>query len=295
MHKEKTLIVGAGPIGLACAISAKRRGLDPLVIDSGAIVNSILHFPVGMGFFTSPELLEIGGHPFPCSAEKPTREEALMYYRGVVRSEGIHIKTFTRLLSAERTDGGIHCRLSTDVSRLHPSEDGSQAQDAGERTELVAERLILATGYYDNPNLLGIPGEDSPNVSHYFDEAHPSSGLNVVVVGGRNSAVETALLLFRAGANVTLVYRGDTFLESVKYWIRPDIENRIQAGEIQARLGAQVSRIDEKNVFVLNAAGEEESLNADRVYLMTGFHPDYELFKSIGISLDPATGAASTR
>ena len=293
MHKEKALIVGAGPIGLACAISAKRRGLDPLVIDSGAIVNSILHFPVGMGFFTSPELLEIGGHPFPCSAEKPTREEALMYYRGVVRSEGIRVRTFTRLLTVERTDHGHRCVLNTDVSRLHPSESGSQTQEVGERTELVAERLILATGYYDNPNLLGIPGEDSPNVSHYFDEAHPSSGLNVVVVGGRNSAVETALLLFRAGANVTLVYRGDFFLESVKYWIRPDIENRIKAGEIKTRLGAQVSRIDEKNVFVLNAAGEEESLNADRVYLMTGFHPDYELFKSIGISLDPATGAAS--
>ena len=293
MDKENALIVGAGPIGIACAISAKRRGIDPLVIDSGALVNSILHFPVGMTFFTTPELLEIGGHPFPCSAEKPTREEALMYYRGVVRSEGIRVKTFTRLLTAERTDSGFQCGLSTDVTRRHPSRSESQGEKSGERVQLFTERLILATGYYDNPNLLGIPGEDLTHVSHYFDEAHTCTGLNVVVVGGRNSAIEAALLLFRAGAHVTLVYRGEKFLDSVKYWIKPDIENRIKSGEIRARLGAEVTGIDRKTVDVLNADGKEESLKADHVYLMTGFHPDFALFRSIGIELDSTTRAAS--
>jgi thioredoxin reductase (NADPH) len=292
MDRENTLIVGAGPIGLACAISAKRRGIDPLVIDSGAIVNSILHYPVGMAFFTTPELLEIGGHPFPCAAEKPTREEALMYYRGVVRSEGIRVQTFTRLLTAEPTDGAIRCELDTDFTRQHPSR-GSLIAGTGERKELVVERLVLATGYYDNPNLLGVPGEHLPHVRHYFDEAHPCSGLNVVVVGGRNSAIEAVLLLFRAGARTTLVYRGDHFVNSVKYWIKPDIENRIKAGEIDARLGAEVIRFEPGTVTIRTADGREEVLPADRVYVLTGFHPDFDLFRQIGIELDPETLAAS--
>lgn len=292
MGTENTLIVGAGPIGLACAISAKRRGIDPLVFDSGAIVNSILHFPIGMTFFTTPELLEIGEHPFPCAGEKPTREEALMYYRGVVRSEEIRVRTYTRLVAAERMDDAIHCKLETDVARRHPSRGITATATQAERSSLVVERLILATGYYDNPNELGIPGERLPHVSHYFDEAHSSSGRTVVVVGGRNSAVEAALLLFRAGAKSTLVYRGTHFVDSVKYWIKPDIENRIKAGEIDARLGAQVLRIEHQSVVVRNSEGVEEELPADRVYLLTGYHPDYELFRSIGIELDPTTREA---
>jgi len=290
MSKEDTLIVGAGPIGLACAISALRRGRDPLVIDSGAMVNSIQHYPIGMSFFTTPELLEIGGHPFPCAGEKPTREEALMYYRGVVRAERIRVQTFTKLMTAQKVGGEIVCELELDVNRQHPSVSRAKAATRACASELSVNRLVLATGYYDHPNTLDVPGEDLPHVRHYFDEAHPSSGLDVVVIGGKNSAIEAALQLFRAGAKTTLVYRGDEFSNSVKYWIKPDIENRIKAGEIQAYLGAEVISFAERSVTIRPAAGPARKLPADRVYALTGFHPDVDLFRRIGIDIDANTG-----
>jgi bacillithiol disulfide reductase len=271
---ENTVIVGAGPIGLAAAISAKRRGIDPLVIDAGAVVNSIVHYPIGMAFFTTPELLEIGGHPLVCAAAKPTREEAMMYYRGVVRTEGIRTRTYTRLVGARRENGGIRCDL-----------ESAQGADC-----VRCQRMVLATGYYDQPNLLGVPGEDLPHVSHYFDEAHRSYGRDVVVIGGRNSAVEAALELYRAGARTTLVYRGSSFPSSVKYWIKPDIENRIARGEVAARLGATVERFEERAVIIRNAAGAEEALPADRVYALTGFKPDTDLFRRIGIEIAEGDG-----
>lgn len=271
---EDTIIVGAGPIGIACAISARRCGVDPLVIDAGAIVNSIVLYPIGMGFFTTPELLEIGGHPFVASGQKPTREEALKYYRGVVRTEGIRVRPYTKLLDAERMDDeGIVCTLET----------------AAGISYVRCGRLVLATGYYGHPNLMGVPGESLPHVERYFDEAHRSYGLDVVVIGGRNSAVEAALELFRAGASVTLVYRRDTFPASVKYWVRPDIENRIARGEIAARMGATVLRIDPGSITIRNAAGETETIPADRIFALTGFRPDAALFRRIGIELDPET------
>src|SRR5687768_8398167 len=273
MRHEGTIIVGAGPIGLAVAISAKRRGGQPLVIDAGAIVNSIVRYPVQMGFFTTPELLEIGGHPLVCAAGKPTREEALMYYRGVVRAEGIRVATYTRLVSAA-SDGRIVCET-----------DGIRGPE-----RLSCDRLVLATGYYDNPRPLGVPGEELPHVSHYFDEAHRSIGLDAVVIGGKNSAAEAALLLFRAGARVTLVYRGTVFPPSLKYWVRPDLENRIAAGEIAARLGSVVERITPRTVVIQGPDGAEESLPADRVFALIGYRPDTELFRRIGIEIDDATG-----
>jgi thioredoxin reductase (NADPH) len=270
---EDPLIVGAGPIGLACAISAKRRGLDPLLIDAGALVNSIVHYPVGMTFFTTPELLEIGGHPFACAGAKPTREEALKYYRGIARAEGLRVRTYTRLLGARAAGGLVQCDL----------------ESAAGRTGAACRRLVLATGYYDHFNPLGVSGEDLPHVSHRFDEAHRSYGLDVVVVGGKNSAIEAALELYRAGAHVTLVYRRDVFKPTVKYWLKPDIENRITAGEIAARFGAAVVRIEPHQVVVRLANGREERLAADRVYALTGYHPDFDLFRKIGIELDPET------
>lgn len=268
-------IVGAGPIGLACAISARRRGIDPLVIDGGSLVHSIVRYPIGMTFFTTPDRLEIGGHPLTCAGQKPTREEALKYYRGVVRTEGLRVRTHTRLVGAGRRDGGIAAEVVT----------------AAGVERLPCRRLVLATGYFDHPNLLGVPGEDLPHVSHYFDEPHRGFGFDVVVIGGKNSAAEAALELFRAGARVTLVYRGGEFPPTVKYWIRPDIENRIAAGEIAARFGATVTRIEPPPgpVVIRRADGTEERLPAARVYALTGYHPDFDLFRHIGITLDPET------
>lgn len=271
---EAALIAGAGPIGLSCAIAAKRRGIDPLVVDGGAIANSIVRYPIGMVFFTTPERLEIGGHPLSCFGVKATRDEALAYYRGVVRAEGIRVRTYTRLVSGERDGNAVRCALRTRV---------------GDET-VTCDRLVLATGYFDHPNLLGVPGEDLPHVSHHFDEPHRSYGLDVVVIGGKNSAVEAALRLFRAGARVTLVHRRPEFSASVKYWLLPDLLNRIKFGEIAARLGAQVVEITERDVVVSRADGEEERLPADRVYALIGYHPDLSLFRSIGIEHDPLTG-----
>jgi thioredoxin reductase (NADPH) len=273
MPQTSVLIAGAGPIGLACAISAKRHGHTPLVIDAGLLANSVVHYPVGMSFFTTPDKLEIGDHPLVCAGQKPTREEALKYYRGVARAEGLVVRPFARLSTARRANGRLLCQLET---RL-----GSDTVEC--------ETLVLATGYYDNPNRLGVPGEDLPHVHHYFDEPHRGVGQQVVVVGGGNSAVEAALELYRAGARVTIVARGPTLKPTVKYWLQPDIQNRIEAGEIAARLGAQVTAIEPDAVRIRNAAGTVERLPADRVYTLIGFHPDFELFRRIGITLHPKT------
>ncbi len=266
MQHEAAIIAGAGPIGLACAISAKRRGIDPLVIDAGALANSIVRYPINMTFFTTPERLEIGNHPLVCAGAKATREEALKYYRGVARAEGLRVCSFTKLMGKNEVE--------TQVGR----------------EPISCDKLVLATGYFDHVNTLNVPGEDLPHVRHYFDEAHLSYGQDVVVIGGKNSAVEAALQLFRAGARVTIVYRGPAWPKSVKYWLLPDLENRIKAGEIQARLGSQVVEITARDVLVRGALGNEERVPAARVYPLIGFHPDFALFKRIGVAFDPETG-----
>lgn len=273
LPSEAAVIAGAGPIGLACAISARRHGVDPLVIDAGAIVESIVRYPIGMVFFTTPERLEIGEHPLVSAGAKPTREEALKYYRGVARAERLRVRTYTRLVGATRRDGRLELELDT---RLGPAR-------------LATDRVVLATGYFDHPNRLLVPGEDLPHVSHYFDEAHRSFGLDVVVIGGKNSAVEAALQLFRAGARVTLVYRGTQLPASVKYWLKPDFENRVKAGEIAAWLGATVERITATAVAIRRGDGQPETIAADRVYALTGFHADTELFRRLAIAFDGAT------
>lgn len=280
MHNNKfedTIIAGGGPIGLACAISARRCGIDPLIVEAGAVADSIVRYPIGMGFFTTPELLEIGGHPFVSASQKPTREEALKYYRGIVRADRLRVRTYTRLVTAKRTGDVISCTLSTATGDI----------------SIGCKRLVLATGYFGEPNLMNVPGESLPFVAHYFDEPHLSFGLDVVVIGGRNSAVEAALELFRAGARVTLVYRGTEFPESVKYWVKPDIENRIKAGEISARLGATVLSMEPEAVIIRTSNGMEEKIHADRVYALTGFRADFALFRRLGIELDPETQRAT--
>lgn len=275
--REPAVIVGAGPIGLACAISARRHGVDPLVLDAGAVANSIVRYPVGMVFFTTPERLEIGGHPLVTSGAKPTREEALKYYRGVARAEGLRIRTYVRVVGGTRRTGQIDLELAT---RLGPER-------------LAGDRVVLATGYFDHPNRLGVPGEDLPHVSHYFDEAHRSFEQDVVVIGGKNSAVEAALQLFRAGARVTLVYRRPELPPSVKYWLKPDLLNRVKAGEIAVRFASTVECITATEVVIRSADGTSERVRADRVYALTGFHADTELFQRLGIAFDAETARPS--
>lgn len=246
------------------------------MIDAGAVANSILHYPVGMTFFTTPERLEVGNHPVVSSGARPTREEALKYYRGVARAEGLRVRTYTQLTGAARSGSHVVAEL-----------ESALGEPRCER--LACDRLVLATGYFEHPNLLQVPGEDLPHVSHYSEEPHRTSGLDVVVVGGKNSAVEMALGAYRAGARVTLAYRGTTLKPSVKYWLRPDMENRIKACEIAARWSSTICEITAADVALQNAVGEIERVPADLVYLLTGYHPDFDLFQRIGLELEAGT------
>lgn len=269
------LIVGAGPIGLAVAISARRRGWHPLLIDAGALCQSIVDYPIGMRFFTTPERLEIGGHPLPVPEGRVSREAALAYYRGVVRVEGLDFRTGVRLTGIRREDEQLAAMVR---------------ERRGEGT-IRAQRIVIATGYFEQPNLLDVPGEALPHVHHRFVEPHLLAGLDVVVVGGKNSAVESALLAWRAGARVTLVHRGPELGASVKYWLKPDFENRVAAGEIQALFGASVSQITDRWVTV-KEGDNEHAVPADAVFLLTGYHPDFALFESMGIALERSSGRA---
>jgi thioredoxin reductase (NADPH) len=267
------ICIGAGPTGLACAIEAKRAGLHPLVIDKGCLCNSLYHYPVNMVFFTTPELLEIGDLPLTSPSEKPTRVEALKYYRKCAEHYALELRLGRRVESVEGSDGRfcVHTR----------DEQGITAQ-------FEAKKIVVATGYYDLPNRLGVPGEDLPHVSHYYTESHPFWQQEVVVVGGKNSAAEAALDLYRSGARVTLVHRRAELGSTIKYWVRPDIENRIKAGQIRALFETKVERIEPGRVWVSNRSGET-SLPAAQVFALTGYHPDFEFLRSLGVSLDPST------
>ena len=266
------IVIGAGPTGLACAIEAETRGLDYLVIEKGCIVNSIKNFPLQMTFFTTPELLEIGGLPFVTPYQKPTRLEALKYYRRVADTYRLKLHLYETVLSVEGRDGSFQVRTETrDRQTRH----------------YRARKIVLATGYYDIPNFLNVPGEDLPKVTHYYREAHPYYGMDVAVIGGKNSAAVAALDLYRAGARVTLIHRGSRLSSSIKYWIKPDIENRIKAGEIQARLDTSVVEITQRTLVVRHRSGETAALDNDFVFAMTGYRPDLEFFHSIGVRLDP--------
>jgi bacillithiol disulfide reductase len=276
MNLRDLLIVGAGPSGLATAISAREVGLDCEVVEKGVLVNSIFHFPVHMVFFTTPELLEIGGLPLITPYDKPTRIEALRYYRRVAEKFQLPIAFGEEVVSLERSgDDDLVFAVRTRSAE-------------GERTR-HARAVVMAIGYYDHPNLLGIPGEDLPHVSHYYIEAHSCYRQQVVVVGGKNSAAETALELHRAGASVTLVHRHPTLGTSIKYWVKPDIENRIAEGSVAARFDTRIVEITRSHVIVEHH-GSKEQLPADRVFLMTGYHADFTLLDKCGVIVDPASG-----
>jgi thioredoxin reductase (NADPH) len=263
------VVIGAGPTGLACAIETQRCGLKTVVIDKGCLVNSLFHYPAGMVFFTTPELLEIGDMPFASAHQKPTREEALEYYRKVAQHYQLDVRQYQRVARVEGQDGGF---LIT-------------ALDQHERPlHYRTRKLILATGYYDLPNIMGIPGETLPKVTHYYREPHPYSGSDVLVIGGKNSAAISALDLYRHGARVTLVHRGSGISPSVKYWIKPDIENRIKNGEIKACFNSRVKEIRQDDVLIETPRGEVVVKN-HFVLALTGYHPDFDFLRSLGIRL----------
>lgn len=261
------VIAGAGPAGLAAAIAAKQRGLSYRVFEKGTLVNSLVHYPVGMVFFTTPELMEIGNMPFVSPFDKPSRGEALRYYRRVAEIYALDIAFDTPVTSITR-DG-----------------DHFVAGTGGKQPESVAARfIVMATGAYDFPNRLGVPGEDLPHVSHYYGEPYPWFRKRVVVVGGKNSASETALELYRNGAHVTIIHRHPTLGDGIKYWVKPDIENRIAEGSIRARFNATVHEITPDDVIVKTPEGLEE-IPADGVFLLTGYRADNQLLASAGVEI----------
>jgi thioredoxin reductase (NADPH) len=266
------VVVGAGPAGLAVAIAAHQAGLRYLVVEKGVLVNSIFFFPRQMVFFTTPDLLEIGGLPFVTPYEKPTQAEALKYYRRVCDTYEIELALGEEVTSLRRTDKGF------EVATRRAADEAVVTRGAA--------NVVLATGYYDNPNALGVPGEDLPHVSHYWTEAHAFYRREVVVVGGKNSAAIAALELYRAGASVTLVHRGEHLADSVKYWIKPDIENRIKEGAVKACFGTRVVEIRPESVVVEKDRVHGE-LPADAVFLLTGYTPDVSLLLEAGAVVDP--------
>jgi len=272
------VIVGAGPTGLACGIELKRRGLSAVLIDKGCVVNSIYHYPPNMVFFTTPELLEIGDIPMTALNEKPVRTEALKYYRRVADHYGLDIRQYQRVERVTGEDGAF-------VAHAIDSRGCPQTYKA--------RKVILSMGYYDVPNKLNVPGEELPKVIHYYKEAHPYYNHDVLVVGAKNSAAIAALELWWTGARVTLVHRGNAIHGNVKYWIKPNIENRIKNGEIPAYFQSTVEEIREDSVRLRTPHGEKWLKN-DFVFAMVGYRPDTEFLAAHGIEFDPETGRPTT-
>jgi thioredoxin reductase (NADPH) len=265
------LVVGAGPTGMACAIEAQKAGLKALIVDKGCLVNSIYRYPTNMVFFTTPELLEIGDVPFTTALAKPTRLEALEYYRRVAEHYHLNIRQYEWVKTITGEDNDFRVTTTNRHDAIH---------------DYRARKIVLATGYYDLANRLGVPGEDLDKVSHYYREPHPYFDSDIVVIGGKNSAAEAALDLWRHGARVTLVHRGSQIHNHVKYWVRPDIENRIKAGEIAAHFNSTIQEINADCVVLRTPSGPMRLKN-DFVFALTGYHPDYDFLRSAGIDLSP--------
>jgi thioredoxin reductase (NADPH) len=263
------LVIGAGPTGMACAIEAQRIGLRAVLVDKGCLVNSLFHYPANMTFFTTPELLEIGDIPFSSPNQKPNRSEALEYYRKVADHYSLDVRQYERVDRVEGVDGDFRVHTIDRFGTLHVHG---------------AQKLVIATGYYDLPNYMDIPGEELPKVAHYYHEPHPYYDNDVLVIGGKNSAAIAALELWRHGSRVTIVHRGPAMHKNVKYWILPDIENRIRNQEIAAFFNSTVLTIRERSVLLQTPAGEIEIPN-DFVFALTGYHPDYDFLKGMGVQI----------
>jgi thioredoxin reductase (NADPH) len=266
------LVIGAGPTGLACAIDAQNEGFRVLLVDKGCLTNSIFHYPANMTFFTTPELLEIGNMPFSSPNQKPSRAEALEYYRKVAQHYNLDVRQYERVTSISGVDGDFAVHTTDRFDRTHTHR---------------ARKLIVSTGYYDIPNQLGIPGEYLPKVAHYYNEPHPFFAQDVLVIGGKNSAAIAALDLYRHGARVTLVHRGAALHRHIKYWIKPDIENRIKNGEVAAYFNTTVAEINEDTV-TLNTPDGPKTIPNNYVFALTGYQPDFAFLESLGVHLDAA-------
>jgi thioredoxin reductase (NADPH) len=268
-----TVVIGAGPTGLACGIELKKRGVNSLLIDKGCVVNSLYHYPTNMVFFTTPELLEIGDIPMTSLGEKPGRTEALKYYRRVADHYKLNIHQYETVLAVSGEDDAFLVSTRDRIGNEH---------------EYSARKIVVATGYYDVPRLLTCPGADLPKVIHYYKEAHPYYDHDVAVIGAKNSAAIAALELWWTGARVTLIHRGPAISDSVKYWIKPNIENRIKNGEIPAFFNSEVTRIY-PDVIEVRTPEREIRLKNDFVLAMIGYQPDLPFLASMGIALQPKT------
>jgi thioredoxin reductase (NADPH) len=257
------VVIGAGPVGLACAVEARRAGLSALVVEKGTLVNSIVGYPARMEFFSTPELIEIGGHPFPVPHYKPTREDAIEYYRTVAAREQLDVRLYERVLEVQGTRGNF--RVVTD------------------RGEHEAAHVVITIGFFDFPNRLDVPGEELPHVTHYYREPYPYVGQHVAVIGAKNSAAKAALDCYRHGARVTLVVRGPALSEKIKYWIRPDLENRIKEGSVRAFFNTSVREIRRESIVLQTPQGIQELENR-WVLALTGYHPDFAFLERLGLT-----------
>lgn len=265
-------IVGAGPVGLAAAIACKRAGLSYLVLEKGCVVNAVFEYPTYMSFFTTAPELEIGNHPMVTGHDKPDRRDALMYYRLVAQRENLNIEQYTEVQQVHAAPAGFTLQIE--------QRDGTPGT-------VEARRVIVATGYYDNPLLMGIPGENSENVSHYYTEAHPFMGLNVTVIGAGNSAADAALDLWRCGVKTTMIVRDSELKKTIKYWVRPDLENRIKEGSIAAHFNSKVVEIHPEYVLVQRSDGTTWELPTDFTFALTGYRPDLGFLSSLNLAQQP--------
>ncbi|MFJ5715707.1 YpdA family putative bacillithiol disulfide reductase [Neobacillus sp. NPDC093127] len=269
MQIEDIIIVGGGPCGLAAAISLQEMGKRPLIIEKGNLVNSIYHYPTHQTFFSTSEKLEIGEVPFITDSYKPKRNQALVYYREVAKRKQLRINGFERVTKVSKLD---------DLFQI----------DTNKHT-YCARYVVIATGYYDHPNYLNVPGEDLPKVFHYFKEAHPYFDKDVCVIGGKNSSVDAALELVKAGARVTVLYRGKEYSPSIKPWILPEFEALVRAGTILMEFNAEVKEITENQV-IYRKDGEDKEITNDFVFAMIGYHPDHQFLKTMGVKIDLESG-----
>ncbi len=260
------LIIGGGPIGIACALEAKKKNLSYIIIEKGALVNSLYHYPETMTFFSTSEKLELDHIPFISKNPKPTKQEALEYYRRVATSNQINIRLFEEVKSIEHHDQFIEVNTN--------------------KTSYATHNIVVATGFYDIPNKLGVKGEDLDKVKHYYKDPHYYAMQNVVVVGASNSAVDAALETYRKGAHVSMIIRGSEIGQRVKYWVRPDIINRIEEGSIKAYFNSEITEITQSEVVFRNNKGKETSITNDFVLALTGYKPNFKFLEKLGVKVE---------